>query len=102
MRIREISSTVATSTQIPNHKTTKKKSDISKQHSKQAKTWEVERNYKMFANPVVINPGRIITVLIQKGERSNHSLNAVRFLLFSYLTPAFQLFQFVALNSHVV
>ena len=42
----------------------------------------------MFANPVVINPGRILTVLIQKGERSNHSLNAVRFLLFSYLTPA--------------
>ena len=42
---------------------------MSKQHSKQAKTGEVERNYKMFANPVFINPGRIV--------RSNHSLNAV-------------------------
>ena len=28
---------------------------MSKQHSKQAKTREVERNYKMFANPVFIN-----------------------------------------------
>ena len=32
-----------TSTQISNHKTTKK-NDISKQHSKQAKKGEVERN----------------------------------------------------------
>ena len=29
---------------------------MSKQHSKQAKTGEVEKNYKMFANPVVIDP----------------------------------------------
>ena len=41
---------------------------MSKQHSKQAKTGEVERNYKVFANPVFINPGRILlfTVLIKK------------------------------------
>ena len=57
-RIREIPST-ATSTQIPNHKSTKK-NDISKQHSEQAKTGEVERNYKMLANPVFINPSRLI------------------------------------------
>ena len=38
----------------PNHKTTKKK-HIRKQHSKQAKTGEVERNYKKFANMVFIN-----------------------------------------------
>ena len=34
------------------------KKHISKRHSKQAKTGEVERNYKMFANPVLTNPGR--------------------------------------------
>ena len=56
--MREILST-ATFTQIPNHKTTKKeKNDISKQYSKQGKTGEVERNFKMFDNPVFINPGR--------------------------------------------
>ena len=38
----------------------KQKNDISKQHSKKAKTGEVERNYKMFANPVFINPVRYI------------------------------------------
>ena len=42
----------------PNHETTKKSYDIKKQDSKQAKTGEVEINYKMFANPVFINPGR--------------------------------------------
>ena len=36
------------------------KHDLSKQQSKQAKTGEVELNYKMFANPVFINPGRFI------------------------------------------
>ena len=36
------------------------KNDISKQLSKQAKTGEVERNYKMFANPVFITPGGYI------------------------------------------
>ena len=52
---------LATSTKIPNHKTTRnKKNDISKQLNKQAKSGEVERNYKIFANPVFINPGRII------------------------------------------
>ena len=38
----------------------KQKNDISKQLSKQSKTGEVERNYKMFANPVFINPGSYI------------------------------------------
>ena len=49
------------SAQIPNNITTKKK-DTSKQHSKQAKTGELERNYKMhmFADPVFINPSRSI------------------------------------------
>ena len=56
-RIREIPST-ATSTQIPNHKTAKKENDISKQDGEQAKTGKIERNYKMFANPVFINPDR--------------------------------------------
>ena len=46
---------------------------MNKQHSKQAKTGEVERNYEVFANPVFINPGRINS----KSGRSNHSLNAV-------------------------
>ena len=56
--MREILST-ATFTQIPNYKTTKKeKNDISKQYSKQGKTGEDERNYRMFDNPVFVNPGR--------------------------------------------
>ena len=38
----------------------KQKIDIRKQQSKQAKTGEVEINYKMFANPVFINPDRFI------------------------------------------
>ena len=42
----------------PNHETAKKSYDIKKQDSKQANTGEVEINYKMFANPVFINPGR--------------------------------------------
>ena len=50
-RIREMLST-ASSSQIPNHDTTKKRCDISKQHSKQAKEREVVRKYKMFANSV--------------------------------------------------
>ena len=46
----------STSTQIPNHKTSEK-NDISKQHSNHMHmssyyTGEVEKNYKMFANPV--------------------------------------------------
>ena len=36
------------------------KNDISKKQSQKAETGEVERNYKMFVNPVVINPGRYI------------------------------------------
>ena len=36
------------------------KHDLSKQQSKQAKTGEVELNYKMFGNPVFINPGRFM------------------------------------------
>ena len=39
-------------------KRAKKRCDIKQQHSKQAKTGEVERNYKLFAYPVFINPGR--------------------------------------------
>ena len=42
----------------------KKRCDIRKHHSKQAKTGGVERisNYKMFTNPVFINPsGNILT-----------------------------------------
>ena len=35
---------------------------MKKQHSKQAKAEEVEINYKMFANPVFINPGRYVVV----------------------------------------
>ena len=55
MEIREILST-ATSTQIPNHKTTKKKTNANNivNNLRQGKL----RNYKMFANPVFINPGR--------------------------------------------
>ena len=39
-------------------KRAKKRCDIKQQHSKQAKTGEVERNYKIFAYPVFINLGR--------------------------------------------
>ena len=54
----------ATSTQTHNHETTPQKCHISKQHSKQAKRGrEVERNYKIPANPVFINPGLNGTVL---------------------------------------
>ena len=50
----------STSTQIPYHKTSKK-NDISKKHSKQAiKQGKLRKNYKMFANPVFITPGRYI------------------------------------------
>ena len=52
----------STSVHIPNSLTTKqaKTNDISKQQSKQAirQAGEVEENYKMFANPVFITPGR--------------------------------------------
>ena len=37
-----------------------KKNHLSKQHSKQGKTGEIERNYKMFANPVFINSWRYV------------------------------------------
>ena len=37
----------STSTQIPNHKTSQKRT-----------TGKVEKNYKMFANPVFTTPGR--------------------------------------------
>ena len=48
----------STSTQIPNQKMTKK-SDISKQHSKEAlKQGKLRIIYKMFANPVFVTPGR--------------------------------------------
>ena len=42
--------------QIPNKKTTNE-NDISKKHSQQVKAGKVEINYKIFANPVFINPG---------------------------------------------
>ena len=49
------------STQIPNHKTSKKKKDISKQHSKEAiRQGKLRKNYKLFANPVFITLGRYI------------------------------------------
>ena len=52
-----------------NHKTTTtKKKHLSKQHSKQGETWEVERNYKMFANPVFINPWRYVCKAILYGR----------------------------------
>ena len=57
IEIREIlSATTSTLTKYP---TTKQpgKYDISKQHRKQAKTWEVEGNDKIFANAVFINQG---------------------------------------------
>ena len=49
-----------TSTQIPNHETTKKRCHENKQHSKKAKTEEAERNCKIFANSVFLNPGKDI------------------------------------------
>ena len=54
--ISEILST-ATSTQSPTHKANKK-SDMSKHLSKHLAIGEVERNYRMSANPVFIAPGR--------------------------------------------
>ena len=47
----------ATSTQSPTHKANKK-SDMSKHLSKHLAIGEVERNYRMSANPVFIAPGR--------------------------------------------
>ena len=41
--------------------------DLSKQHSKQDKTGEVERNYKMFADPIFINPLRYICKTKKQG-----------------------------------
>ena len=49
-----------TSTQIPNHETTKKRCHENKQHTKKAKTEEAERNCKIFANSVFLNPGKDI------------------------------------------
>ena len=49
-----------TSTQIPNHETTKKRCHENKQHNKKAKTEEAERNCKIFANSVFLNPGKDI------------------------------------------
>ena len=49
----------ATSTQIPNHDTIKKRCNTKQTTQyKQAKTGEVEINYKMFANRVFTNPNR--------------------------------------------
>ena len=57
-RVPDLPST-ATSTQIPNHNTIKKRCNIKQTtRYKQAKTEEVEINYKMFANRVFTNPGR--------------------------------------------
>ena len=56
----EIHEILCTATSTSNHETTKIRCNIKKQHSKQAKTGEVEIFYKMFANPVFINPGRIV------------------------------------------
>ena len=49
-----------TSTQIPNHETTKKRCHENKQHNKKAKTEEAEGNCKIFANSVFLNPGKDI------------------------------------------
>ena len=50
----------STSTEIPKHKTSQKQYDISKQHSKQAiRQGKLRKNYKMFASPVFITPGRL-------------------------------------------
>ena len=61
---KEICEILSTVTSIPHKSLTAKqpKKDISKQHGKQAKTGEVERNYKMhmFADPVFTNPSRSI------------------------------------------
>ena len=55
----------STSTQIPNTKQAKK-NYIWKQHSKQDIRQEVEKNYKMFADPVFITPGRSTSNQIYK------------------------------------
>ena len=52
--------------------------DINKQHGIQAKTKEVEINYKMFANPVYINPGRYM--IPEKAKEWWKIKDLVRFL----------------------
>ena len=52
--------------------------DISKQHGIQAKTKEVEINYKMFANPVFINPGKYM--IPEKAKEWWKIKDLVRFL----------------------
>ena len=65
MRGEIVTLSTSTSTKTPHHKTSKKrkekkKNDISKQHSKQAiRQGNFRKNYKMFANPVFITPGRL-------------------------------------------
>ena len=50
----------STSTQIPTQKPKNNQNNISKQNSKQAiRQGKVEKNGKMFANPVFITSGRI-------------------------------------------
>ena len=51
MGVRKNAKSAQNTTQIPNHKTSNKLCDISKQHSKQAKTGKM-------AYPVFVNPGR--------------------------------------------
>ena len=51
MGVRKNAKSAQNTTQIPNHETTNKLCDISKQHSKQAKTGKM-------AYPVFVNPGR--------------------------------------------
>ena len=48
----------STSTQIPNHKPSKNKRHKQTTEETSYQTGEVEKNYKMFANPVFITPGR--------------------------------------------
>ena len=49
-----------------------KKNDISKQHSKQAiRQGTLRKNYKMFANPVFITPGRYVHLLTRTVRKAS-------------------------------
>ena len=76
-----------TSTQSPNHKTNKK-DNISKQLSKQAIRREKWReNYKMFANPVFITPGRnVYLLLIAQIKMTQGKIKAIQRLPLPSLT----------------
>ena len=92
----------ATFTQIPNYKTSKKTTLANNTVSRRLdKTGEVERNYKMFANPVFKNPGRYIYQYFGRHGRPSvlktlkkegfvplpHPRHSFFFLLLSQLEP---------------